>query len=156
MENLFKKILMAGLVLVVGSTLVFVYLNHIKAVKIEANLEVNSLIQKETFKNRDEVLSYIKKSESKKYNNSSYLLPLLSSNYFLKINNKETALEILKNISNSESPLINDLAFSLQSRIYAEMDICDKSRDSFKKINSYNSIATDTRTYIGKCLEVLN
>ena len=73
MENLFKKILMAGLVLVVGSTLVFVYLNHIKAVKIEANLEVNSLIQKETFKNRDEVLSYIKKSESKKYSNFKQL-----------------------------------------------------------------------------------
>ena len=152
MENLFKNLLTAAFVIVIGSTLIFFYFNHLESVENEINLSSNKLINSESYKDKNKVSSYMNNFKDIKSSSSSYLIPLLSSNYFLENNEPEMALKVLDKIPESESKLINDLIFSLQSRIYAEINMCDKSINRFEKIDSYNSIASDTRTYIGKCL----
>ena len=152
MENLFKNLLTAAFVIVIGSTLIFFYFNHLESVENEINLSSNKLINSESYKDKNKVSSYMNNFKDIKSSSSSYLIPLLSSNYFLENNEPEMALKVLDKIPESDSKLINDLIFSLQSRIYAEINMCDKSINRFEKIDSYNSIASDTRTYIGKCL----
>ena len=83
MENLFKNLLTAAFVIVIGSTLIFFYFNHLESVENEINLSSNKLINSESYKDKNKVSSYMNNFKDIKSSSSSYLIPLLSSNYFL-------------------------------------------------------------------------
>ena len=85
-----------------------------------------------------------------KSSSSSYLIPLLSSNYFLENNEPEMALKVLDKIPESDSKLINDLIFSLQSRIYAEINMCDKSINRFEKL-TYTPLGCNFFQFFLRC-----
>jgi hypothetical protein len=60
---------------------------------------------------------------------------------------------MLENVAGPESDLLNDLVFSLKSKIYAEKGMCNQSLEAFRKINFYNSITTNTKSYLRRCLK---
>jgi len=65
----------------------------------------------------------------------------------------DDSLKILNNISKPNSDLLNDIIFSLKSKIFANKRMCNQSLQFFQKINSYNSVMLDTKLYLKKCLK---
>ena len=152
-ETFIKRLIIGGAVFVFICGLISLYLNDVESKKKKNNIIVNSFIEKEASKDKDKIVSLLAGSDKVKKYHSSYLLPILSANYLFELGDADNSLAMLENVTNSESDLLNDLIFSLKSKIYAEKGMCNKSLESFRKINFYNSITTNTKSYLRRCLK---
>ena len=152
-ETFIKRLIIGGAVFVFICGLISLYLNDVESKKKKNNIIVNSFIEKEAYKDKDKIVSLLAGSDKVKKYHSSYLLPILSANYLFELGDADNSLAMLENVTNSESDLLNDLIFSLKSKIYAEKGMCNQSLEAFRKINFYNSITTNTKSYLRRCLK---
>ena len=152
MEKFIKRIMILSFIFVGLCGLSLLYFNKLEYKKNERNIIISTLNEEETYKDKEKIYSFIAEFEKIKNNNSSYLLPMLSANYLFELETLDDSLKVLDNISEPSSDLLNDLIFSLKSKIFASKKMCNQSLEFFQKINSYNSVAMDTKLYLKKCL----
>ncbi|MBT89750.1 MAG: hypothetical protein CMN79_04585 [Spirochaetales bacterium] len=152
-ETFIKRLVIGGAVFVFICGLISLYLNDIESKRKKNNIVVNSFIEEEVYKDKEKTISLLTGSDKVKKYNSSYLLPVLSANYLFQLEELDGSLIMLENVSEPESDLLNDLIFSLKSKVYAKKGMCNQSLQSFRKISFYNSITTNTKSYLRRCLK---
>ena len=152
-EKFIKQIMILSLIFVGLCGLYFVYLNKLENERNERNAIVDIFIKKKAYEDKEKINSFVAEFDKIKDYNSSYLPPMLSANYLFELKALDDSLKILNNISKPNSDLLNDIIFSLKSKIFANKRMCNQSLQFFQKINSYNSVMLDTKLYLKKCLK---
>ena len=72
--------------------------------------------------------------------NSTNTIKLLYVNKLIEEGSYDKSIEVLNNISGSQSTATKELVYSLKAKAFAHKGLCEKSKEYSKKITSHDSI----------------
>lgn len=138
MENLIKKIILFSIIgIAIYSAILFI-LNNNKTKEMNNNNLVNQSINNKDFEDPERIEKIIQ-SIDESYN-STNTIKLLYVSKLIEDGSYDKSIEVLNNISGSQSTATKELVYSLKAKAFAHKGLCEKSKEYSKKITSHDSI----------------
>ena len=139
MENLFKRLIICGVILFVSYFSYSFYMERNSDTEKKVHFAINNAINKKLYEDYKKSKSIIK-SLDKDSNSSVQLLKLLVSNEMINEGLHSEASILLDEKANFKSDLINELNLLLKSRILIRDGKCTEAQKIISNIGSFKSI----------------
>ena len=151
MENLFKRLIICGVILFVSYFSYSFYMERNRDTEKKVHFAINNAINKKLYEDYKKSKSIIK-SLDKDSNSSVQLLKLLVSNEMINEGLHSEASILLDEKANFKSDLINELNLLLKSRILIRDGKCTEAQKIISNIGSFKSIKKYSEESLSTCL----
>ena len=150
MDNIIKRLIIFSLLIITVYGLSSYIINNQKTKEISNNKIVNSSIERKIYESKEDFNDLLKQL-NKSYKSTS-TIKLLRANKLIENKMYNESLEVLSDILNTDSIIIKELAYSLETRALVGKGLCDNSIRSFNKIQYHQSIKDISNEEIKNCV----